>query len=327
MKKILSTTIAILLVALTLIGCGKDMGRLNYNYDMSEYVKLDSYAIEVDKSSDAYKKAYKSRLEELLKVKKKDGVVADKDVVNINYVGKKDGVAFEGGTANGYDLTIGSDTFIDGFEDGLIGVEVGKTVDLNLTFPSNYNNEELKGKAVVFTVTVNYITSQLTELNEDALKYLEHKTVADAEKAVTNSALEDVAWNTIFANASVIKRPTKEEKLFLNEQLNFYEQTAKNYSMTLEQFAFSNNMTLKQLKEYVKENIANQMADAYAIFYYIIDKAGVAITDEKVDEMFEEMGKQYGESVDKLGISEKYVEAEAVTKIAYEIVRSNITSK
>ncbi len=84
-------------------------------------------------------------------------VVEDGDVVNIDYVGKKDGVAFDRGSAKGQHLTIGSDSFIDGFEDGLIGKKVGQTVDLDLTFPENYQNEELAGADVVFTVKINKI--------------------------------------------------------------------------------------------------------------------------------------------------------------------------
>lgn len=95
-----------------------------------------------------------------------DRAVATGDTVIIDYVGKKDGVAFEGGTAQGADLTIGSGQFIAGFEDGLIGVKPGETVDLNLTFPENYGNE-LAGAKVVFTVTVHYILP--TEMKDEAV--------------------------------------------------------------------------------------------------------------------------------------------------------------
>lgn len=87
-------------------------------------------------------------------------VVEEGDTANIDYVGKKDGVAFEGGTAQGYNLTIGSNSFIDGFEEGLIGKKVGETTDLNLKFPDGYGNADLAGKAVVFTVTVNKIMEE-----------------------------------------------------------------------------------------------------------------------------------------------------------------------
>ena len=68
------------------------------------------------------------------------------DIANIDYVGTKDGVAFDGGTAEGYDLTLGSGQFIDGFEDGVVGMEIGSEKDLNLTFPENYGNAELAGQ-------------------------------------------------------------------------------------------------------------------------------------------------------------------------------------
>ncbi len=89
-------------------------------------------------------------------------VVEDGDIVDIDYVGTLDGEEFEGGSAENYDLMIGSGSFIDGFEDGLIDQEVGTTVDLDLTFPEEYANEELAGQDVVFTVTINAIVEQTT---------------------------------------------------------------------------------------------------------------------------------------------------------------------
>ena len=88
-----------------------------------------------------------------------DRAVEDGDLVTIDYVGKKDGEAFSGGSAEGYQLKIGSNTFIDGFEEGLIGVMPGDTVDLDLTFPESYSrNQDLAGQAVVFTVTLDKIS-------------------------------------------------------------------------------------------------------------------------------------------------------------------------
>ena len=90
------------------------------------------------------------------------------DVVNIDYVGKIDGEEFSGGSATGQHLKIGSGSFIDGFEDGLIGKNVGETVDLNLTFPEDYsNNTDLAGKAVVFTVTINSIDTEKEMVYDD----------------------------------------------------------------------------------------------------------------------------------------------------------------
>ncbi len=114
------------------------------------------------------------------------------DTANIDYVGTLDGVVFEGGTAEGYNLTLGSKSFIDGFEDGLIGVMPGETVDLNLTFPENYS-EPLAGKEVVFTVTVNYLIPK--ELDDSVVAGLGIEgidTIAALRKMIEQSANESL---------------------------------------------------------------------------------------------------------------------------------------
>lgn len=116
-----------------------------------------------------------------------NGAVYDREVVNgdtviIDYVGKLDGVAFDGGTASGAELGIGSGQFIDGFEEGLIGVKPGETVDLNLTFPTNYGNTEMAGKSVVFTVTVNYILPNINELQDSLVATIGYPDVDTVEE-------------------------------------------------------------------------------------------------------------------------------------------------
>ena len=112
-------------------------------------------------------------------------VVENGDVANIDYEGLLDGEAFDGGTAQDYDLEIGSGSFIDGFEDGLIGAEVGKETDLNLTFPEEYGNSDLAGKEVVFKVTVNAIKEKqditYDTLTDEYVTYLSDKLGASYE--------------------------------------------------------------------------------------------------------------------------------------------------
>ena len=148
MKRIISLLL-VMVSLLTLCSCGSKDREL-YNVNLNKYVELADYkGLKVDTKSDEFKQNYEQRIasdieNNQLYKQKTDGKVEKGDVANINYVGKKDGVAFQGGTADNYDLEIGSKSFIDGFEDGLIGVSIGSTVDLNLTFPQNYGNEELK---------------------------------------------------------------------------------------------------------------------------------------------------------------------------------------
>lgn len=137
-------------------------------YNASDYVTLGEYKgmeIKLDSNYEVTEEDVKSSIEKLIAsypaYEDSDKTTVESgDCVNIDYEGLKDGVAFDGGTAQGYVLEIGSGSFIEGFEDGLIGAKVGDTVALNLTFPENYRNTEMAGQAVVFNVTVNKIVNK-----------------------------------------------------------------------------------------------------------------------------------------------------------------------
>ncbi len=112
------------------------------------------------------------------------------DTVNIDFVGKEDGKEFEGGSAKGYDLTLGSHQFIPGFEEGVVGMNIGETKDIDITFPEDYQAEELKGKPATFTVTLNKITGKvLPELDDEFAKKMGSDTV-DAYRAKVRERLE-----------------------------------------------------------------------------------------------------------------------------------------
>lgn len=169
------------------------------------------------------------------------------DLANIDFVGKKDGVAFEGGTAEGYDLLIGSGSFIPGFEDGLIGVSVGDTVDLPLTFPDNYGSAELAGQDVVFTVTVNSIK----ELPEITDAFISEKTgfdTVDAYKedirnvlqsnfdATIETQFESDVMEAIVANSTFHMDISDEITAYANSMKSMYEYYAAMYGMSLDAY-------------------------------------------------------------------------------------------
>ncbi len=139
-----------------------------FDYDMTQFVTLGDYLnmdvvySETEITDDIVDYAYTNFISDYAEAVDPsyyvtDREVRDGDIVSLDFCGKKDGVAFDGGTATGYILDIGSGTFIPGFEDGLIGVMPGEEIDLDLTFPENYGSEELAGQAVVFTCTVQGI--------------------------------------------------------------------------------------------------------------------------------------------------------------------------
>ncbi|NDO51637.1 trigger factor [Lachnospiraceae bacterium MD335] len=169
--------------------------------DIDKYVTLNDYKnmkVEVYKPQIQDQDIEQYIDSELLKGYIKDRAVADGDVANIDYEGKKDGVAFEGGTASGFDLEIGSGSFIPGFEEKLIGVMPGETVDLDLTFPEGYREPSFAGQPVVFTVTVNGIAESISyadatdaDLARLGLSYESKEALWDAAKAEVEKSAEE----------------------------------------------------------------------------------------------------------------------------------------
>ncbi len=165
------------------------------------------------------------------------------DTVNINYVGKyPDGVAFEGGTDDseeGTDLELGSDSFIDGFEDGLIGAVAGEIRDLKLTFPENYSSEELAGKEVIFTVTVNAVMEKTVPEMTDAFvkENLGFQTTAELILALYDSLnmdsyIEQIS-ETVIGGSTVENYPMdviEEEK---KTMIDYYTSNAEYYASML----------------------------------------------------------------------------------------------
>ena len=233
-----------------------------------------------------------------------EGKVETGDIANIDYEGKKDGVAFEGGTAKGYDLTIGSGTFIPGFEDGLIGVEVGKTVDLPLTFPENYGHKELAGADVIFTVTVNYITrSKLPEITDDFIidisegqyanlaEYrvaLEEQMKSEYDEFYELQYYEDLL-NQAVDNATVIKEfpddylREKTERMLVNAR-----QYAVSYNLPFDQF-LSEYMGLTQ-DEFNEQAIeyAGKAAKESMVVLAIAEAEGLTVTEEDIAKAIQE---------------------------------------
>ena len=166
---------------------GTDAGMEDYGPEaylsgitVSDYVTLGEYKgvkVSVDAAvvTDEYLDSYIDYVlqSNMLTTQVTDRPVQEGDIVNIDYEGKIDGVAFDGGTAQGYDLAIGSGSFIDGFEDGLIGAETGETRDVAVTFPEDYHGTDVAGKDAVFTVTVNSISVEtLPELTDEFVQGL-----------------------------------------------------------------------------------------------------------------------------------------------------------
>ena len=221
------------------------------------------------------------------------------DTVNIDYVGTMEGEEFEGGSDTGFDLQLGSHSFIDGFEDGLVGAKKGDVVTLDLTFPKNYT-EELSGKAVQFKVTVNKVQTTSKEISEEWVKAnTEFESVEDYRRDIrvkletqNNTDAEDTmegeAWKRVLENSEVNEYP--EEVVQYGRY--YYDQLLKSYcqqsGITLEQYMEAKNMTADDYKE-MQTAYAQSMAGQLLIMAAIEKAEGISAEDQQYQESLKEL--------------------------------------
>ena len=235
-------------------------------------------------------------------LEEKDGEVSNGDVTTIDFEGFKDGVAFDGGSAKGHQLEIGSGQFIPGFEEQMIGMKKGETRDLNLTFPKNYGAQDLAGADVVFKVTVHKIeTKKEAELNDEfvaSLNVPELKTVADLYESmkVNLQAQYDQAYqwqkeNAIFDKVladSDVEIADDELKIALEKQLQHITMQLAQQGMQLEQYLQMMNMDETSLRQQVEPS-AKQQAIFEAIIDEIIKIENINTTAEELEEQIEKL--------------------------------------
>lgn len=276
-------------------------------YDVEKYVTLGAYDgmdVTVEGKFDVTDEDVKNYIDDMLTYyptyeDTDKQTVENGDCVNIDYEGKKDGVAFDGGTAQGYVLEIGSHTFIDGFEDGLIGANVGDTVDLDLTFPENYQSEELAGAAVVFTVKVNKIVKKLdTTYNDLTDTFVADNLNYDTVDALYNGTKSDLEQSNE-ENRTVAERTAVLDKLIENSKIavpdGLLEQKVDQY---IQQFTTQNCSDGKTLSDYLSANY-NMTEDDFKTT--ITNEMESNLDDELV---LEALVKAEGETLDEKGFSE-----------------------
>ena len=230
-----------------------------------------------------------------------EGTVEEGDIANIDYEGKKDGVAFDGGTSEGYDLEIGSGTFIAGFEEGLIGVAIGDTVDLNLTFPEQYGNADLAGQEVVFTVTVNSV-KRMPEINDEIASKLsegEYDKLEEYRESVRKdlaNQMRDVQGELvtkIVEGCARIEVPDDLLDFYVQDEIAYAEQMYAYYGMALEDVVVSYGMTMEDYTEQVRQSVTENL-ERQLVVEAVAKAENIELTDDELQEEAQRLAEQYG---------------------------------
>jgi len=245
-------------------------------------------------------------------VVKEDGAVEEGDTVNIDFDGYVDGEQFEGGQADGYDLEIGSGSFIPGFEDQLVGVKTGEEKDVVVTFPEEYHAEELAGKEATFKTKVNEIkykeVPELTdeianELDSDATsvdeskenlrKRLSEETAQDAENVEKEEAINKATENT------TIDIPQAMIDTELDRMVQEFGQRIQQQGLDLQTYFQISGQDESQLREQMKDD-AEQRVKTNLTLSAIADEENIEVTDEDIDKELEKMSSQFNISVEDI---------------------------
>ena len=173
---------------------------------------------------------------------------------------------------------------IDGFEEGLIGVNIGDTVDLNLTFPKNYQNTELAGAAVVFTVTVNYVKTDEKRDAKDYFKEIGFKSLDEYNADVKKRAARNYLYNTVVEKSKVNDYPESEQEKLLTAITEYYDTMYKQYyGADLETVLSSSGMTMDDFRKQMITNTVSPMMKAQMVLYSIIDNEGIEISEKALE--------------------------------------------
>ncbi len=284
--------------------------------ELKEIVELGEYkGLTVDETiEDVTDDEVENQLNTILststvEVEDPEAAAGDGDVVNINYMGMKDGEAFEGGTADDYDLTLGSGQFIPGFEDGLIGAKKGETRDLDLTFPEDYGNE-MSGAEVVFHVTVNaikrvpeltdeWVQSNSTFDNVEDYKENVREELEESNKFSAKSATKNEAWNKVLTASNIKEYPEEDIEAAVKEYNDSVKSYAEQMDQSVGEFLKAQGMTQEELEE-AGQQYAEYKIKQNLIVQAIMDEEGFILEGEGCQNAVEQMEQDYGMTVDDM---------------------------
>lgn len=303
MRKKWMTAVSVLTMICALTGCGKsdvkiaDMGEAEVEkyVVLPDYKNLDVAQVEKPEITDAdVKYNVYHRIDAVSEMHELTGTVEDGDVVNIDYAGTIDGTAFQGGTAQAQLLEIGSGSFIEGFEEGLIGANVGETKELYLKFDDNYGNPDVAGKDCVFAVKINHILSELTDENvslvdpgyQNAAEYWEDaKTMlVDYVEDQYRTQLKQYIATSLVAGCTYEEVPESLVEDYRESLGKDFENMASSAGVTAEEYIMNAYSVTADGVEDKLDEIALRCAREGLAVQAVANAEGMSVSDEEVDQ-------------------------------------------
>ena len=240
-----------------------------------------------------------------------DRAVADGDKVTLDFEGFVDGEAFDGGKGTDYPLTIGSGSFIPGFEEQLVGANIGEEKEVNVTFPEDYQATELAGKPAVFKCTVKKIeVKELPELDDEFAKDVSEfdtleeykadikKNLEEKKADAAKRAKEDAAVDAAVANATM-EIPDAMLDTQVNQMIDDFARRMQSQGLTMDQYMQFTGTTLASLQEQMKPQALKRI-QTRLVLEKIAEAEAIEIADEKIDEEINKMAEMYKMEADKL---------------------------
>ncbi|MBQ9940306.1 MAG: trigger factor [Clostridia bacterium] len=265
-----------------------------------------------------------------------DRAAAMDDTANIDYLGKVDGVAFDGGAAKGYDLKLGSGQFIPGFEDQIAGHNIGETFDVNVKFPEEYHAEELKGKDAVFTVTLNALkVKQLPELDDEFAKDVsEFDTLAEYKADVkakiekryndaADSAVMEKIYDALIANVEAdIPQAMFDQEV--DGMVNDYAYRMQSQGLDLDTYFKYTGTTINDLKAQMKPQAERQVKVRLAL-EKVVELEKIEPTEEDITAEYKAIADAYKMEIEKVqeALEKDAVKKDLAMRKASEFIKDN----
>lgn len=306
--------------------------------NVKEYKGLEYPLEEVSVSEKEIKSELDRMREQYAEMEIKKGKAVKGNTVNIDYEGFKDGIPFEGGKADGYDLVLGSGSFIPGFEEQLIGTKAGEEKEIELSFPEDYHAVDLAGAPVTFKVKVNEVkVKKLPEVNDDfaqdinapgvenveqLIKMIEDRLL-NSKKKTANETAESALMDALVANTEVQLPDVMVEEEVQN-QVNQLAQQIQQYGMSLDAYLKMIGQTQETLKKGYHDNAVKTVTLRLAL-EAVAKAENLTASEEEIEKEYSDIASQYNMEIDRVKsmISKNMLSKDVVNKKAYDFVKDN----